>query len=292
MAIKPNPAWRGDPTFLPDVFRAFGVKFREDKNWKLWGMGDFTIIQGVFWHHTGGRDTTAQFIRYNPGLGNALSSQLHVAPDGLHTIVGAGIAYHAGRGSGCGYPTNNANPYSIGIEIQGNGTDPWPKDQLQQVRLATAAILWFLGKRADKNTGTMISHWEYSLRAQGKWDPGRGDGVSGHMMDMDEQRRLVNQIIDEANKYGPPAERKATPQKAATGGELTTKFFKDFITGYFAPQFKTLHDIWTQLRGPEGKGWPQLGKNAKGKNLTLVDAVAAIRQDLARIETKLNEQEA
>lgn len=36
-------------------------------------------------------------------------------------------------------------------------------------------------------------------------------------------------------------------------------------------------DIQTQLRGPAEKGWPQLGQNANGEDLTLVDAVAAIK---------------
>ncbi|AMU74070.1 N-acetylmuramoyl-L-alanine amidase [Mycobacteroides abscessus] len=38
-----------------------------------------------------------------------------------------------------------------------------------------------------------------------------------------------------------------------------------------------IREIWEQLRGPEGKGWPQLGKNAAGENLSLVDAVAALK---------------
>lgn len=40
-----------------------------------------------------------------------------------------------------------------------------------------------------------------------------------------------------------------------------------------------LEDIWTQLRGPGGGGWPQLGANDKGQNLTLVDAIAVQRKD-------------
>ena len=60
-----------------------------------------------------------------------------------------------------------------------------------------------------------------------------------------------------------------------------------FISGYLGPQIDALQDVWTQLRGPKGKGWPQLGQNDKGQNLTLVDAVAALRQDMARIEKKL-----
>lgn len=36
-------------------------------------------------------------------------------------------------------------------------------------------------------------------------------------------------------------------------------------------------DIWDQLRGPNGQGWPQLGQSASGANLTPVDALAAVK---------------
>ena len=70
---------------------------------------------------------------------------------------------------------------------------------------------------------------------------------------------------------------------------LTTKFFTDWISGFFGPQFQALQEIWTQLRGPGGKGWSQLGQNQQGQNLTLVDAVAAIRQQLAQIQADVDE---
>lgn len=85
----------------------------------------------------------------------------------------------------------------------------------------------------------------------------------------------------------------AAPVKAAQHKEedvLTTKFFTDWISGYLGPQIKALQEIWTQLRGPGGKGWAQLGQNEHGQNLTLVDAIAAVRQDLARIEKKIEEK--
>lgn len=43
---------------------------------------------------------------------------------------------------------------------------------------------------------------------------------------------------------------------------------------------RMLREVWEQLRGPNGKGWPQLGKNSKGENLSLVDGVAALRGDV------------
>ncbi|GAA5085465.1 M23 family metallopeptidase [Nocardia iowensis] len=36
--------------------------------------------------------------------------------------------------------------------------------------------------------------------------------------------------------------------------------------------------VWTQLCGPDGRGWPQLGQNAKGQNRSFVDALAQVRQ--------------
>lgn len=43
-----------------------------------------------------------------------------------------------------------------------------------------------------------------------------------------------------------------------------------------ADLYQKVQDIWAQLLGPDGQGWPQLGLNPEGKNLTLVDAVAKL----------------
>lgn len=79
------------------------------------------------------------------------------------------------------------------------------------------------------------------------------------------------------------------PKKEEAHPVLTQKYFTDYTTGYFAPQFKTLREIWEQLRGPRGTGWPQLGTTAHGDNLTLVDAVAAIRHQLVSIQADIDE---
>ncbi|MCM6779044.1 M23 family metallopeptidase [Nocardia sp. CDC159] len=34
--------------------------------------------------------------------------------------------------------------------------------------------------------------------------------------------------------------------------------------------------VWEQLRGPEGRGWPQLGRGARGEDLSFVDALAEV----------------
>ncbi|MBF6483850.1 M15 family metallopeptidase [Nocardia otitidiscaviarum] len=60
--------------------------------------------------------------------------------------------------------------------------------------------------------------------------------------------------------------------------------------GIYAPEVdemtdeerQMLREMWEQLRGPQGQGWPQLGQNADGQNLTLVDAVADLRTRLMK----------
>lgn len=90
------------------------------------------------------------------------------------------------------------------------------------------------------------------------------------------------------NAGDPPA---PAPTTGGSAPVLTTKYFTDFIKGYLGPQIDALQDVWTQLRGPKGQGWVQLGQNDKGQNLTLVDAVAALRYDIALLRRDLNLKE-
>ena len=48
-------------------------------------------------------------------------------------------------------------------------------------------------------------------------------------------------------------------------------------------------DIREQLRGQNDQGWEQLGQNENGQNLTLVDAVAALRHDVAALSRKIDQ---
>ena len=84
---------------------------------------------------------------------------------------------------------------------------------------------------------------------------------------------------------------KPAPEEEPSEEEMN-KLYKQltaFISGFFGPQFDAIQEIWRQLRGPSGNGWEQLGQNEHGQNLTLVDAVAAIRQQLAQIQADVNE---
>lgn len=49
---------------------------------------------------------------------------------------------------------------------------------------------------------------------------------------------------------------------------------------------ETAGELLDQLTGPDGRGWEQLGQNEKGENLTVVDAIAALRKDVAELKAK------
>ncbi|WP_075725712.1 N-acetylmuramoyl-L-alanine amidase [Corynebacterium aquilae] len=163
--MQPTPQHRGDPTFLPQLLRTWGVQVQEFPGWRDRGHGDFGRIMGVVCHHTGGNGTSAEYIARHPQLG--LCAQIHLSRTGVATIVGAGIAWHAGRGSWPGWPTDNANAVSIGIEAQSDGTSPWPQAELDAYVRICAAICWYLGLPAER----VIGHKEWA-KIQGKWDPG------------------------------------------------------------------------------------------------------------------------
>lgn len=73
-------------------------------------------------------------------------------------------------------------------------------------------------------------------------------------------------------------------QASVAGMSVDTNAFRGnideltaLIGGDMTPQqAQQLQDIWDQLHGPNGQGWPQLGHNSKGQNLTPVDALAGL----------------
>ncbi|WP_129721185.1 GH25 family lysozyme [Corynebacterium striatum] len=138
-----------------------------------------------------------------------------------------------------------------------------------------------MGAPAAIYPGNGASQWDYPLGNQkpALWQYGSNAQVAGYNVDINAYRGTRDQL--RALFYG--------GKQHHEGEEMTTKFFTDFLTGYLGPQIKAIQEIWTQLRGPGGKGWEQLGQNAQGQNLTPVDALAAIRQQLAQIQSDLDE---
>lgn len=180
---RPNPGHRGDPLFLVDLLRAFGVEVKEFTGWRTRGHGDFGQIWGVVAHHTAGNNTPASLIAYGHSALWGLLSQIHLDRNGVATITGAGHAYHAGMGSWPGIATNNANAVTIGIEANSDGVTPWPPHMLDVYYRICAAICWYLGHSSLRTIG----HKEWAGE-HGKWDPG---GI-----DMKQFRANVQRYID------------------------------------------------------------------------------------------------
>ncbi len=181
--LQPNPGHRGDPLFLPDLLRAFGVPVKEFDSWRDRGQGDFYQIWGPMVHHTGSNNASPASIAFGHAGLSGLLSQIHLDREGTATVVGAGIAWHAGVGSWSGIQTNNANAVTIGIEANSDGVSPWPPFMLDVYHRICAAICWYLGHSSLRTIG----HKEWA-KVQGKWDPG---GI-----DMNQFRAKVQYYID------------------------------------------------------------------------------------------------
>lgn len=132
--------------------------------------------------------------------------------------------------------------------------------------------------------GDQHHQWDYPLGNQKPaiWQYGSNAQVAGYSVDVNAYRGSREQLRALFTGQQAPSEEPSEEEMNKLYSQITT-----FISGYLGPQIDALQDVWTQLRGPKGKGWPQLGQNDQGQNLTLVDAVAALRQDVARIEKKL-----
>jgi len=180
-----------DPLWLADVLRAEGLKVIEHDGWRDRGHGDFGDIKGLICHHTAGGGVNDWRIVQNgrADLPGPLA-QLVVEKDGTFRVIAAGVCWHAGRGRWPGWPTDNANWHTIGIEAVSRGTAPWDWTdvQLDAYRRGCAAILRHLHLGADR----CVAHREYS--SEGKIDPA---GI-----DMDDFRAEVQTIIDSGSAAG------------------------------------------------------------------------------------------
>ncbi|MGY4098034.1 peptidoglycan recognition protein family protein [Nocardia sp. R16R-3T] len=265
-----------DPTWLPDVLRAAGLQVREYPGWRDRGHGDFGDIWGVVCHHTGSFGESPRGIAEHPDLG--LASQLHLSPEGVYTVCGVGVAWHAGMGSYPGLPTNGANQRTIGIEAanDGGGTpglphrESWPDAQYDAYVRGVGAILDHLGEPASH----AIGHKEWAGAAQGKWDPGA--------IDMNIFRADVARAMD----GGTPTEGDDNMLDALIKNfKGSTLKFRDLF--WWLDKNTSLTK--DQLMGPDEKGWKILGasKIDDQRNNTLVEALAEVRADIAEIRRTL-----
>lgn len=146
-----------------------GVKYNQASGWKSHGRGTMGTVQTVVCHHTAGpksgNSPSLNVVRNGrPGLNGPLA-QLFLARDGTVTLVGAGIANHAGVVRANSY----SNSHAIGIEAENTGlsNDPWPSKQLD----AYAKLCKALCNEFGLSTSRVLGHKEVCSPVGRKPDP-------------------------------------------------------------------------------------------------------------------------
>ncbi|AMS02942.1 lysin A [Gordonia phage MagicMan] len=130
------------------------------------GHGDmWSPLWGLMNHHTGASGNSGPgSIQNHPSLG--LCSQFFLPRKGSLWIVGYGIAWHGGIGSGFGI--RDVNAQLLGMEMDNNGTEGWGSEQYWNCVRINAIVQ----DEARLGKDRSIAHKEWAGKSQGKWDPG------------------------------------------------------------------------------------------------------------------------
>ncbi|MBC3179756.1 N-acetylmuramoyl-L-alanine amidase [Corynebacterium lujinxingii] len=263
------------------------------KNWLTLEPDRVKLMNKHYTKGRGGNKVECVVVHHNAGVlsidqiwqvwqTRAASAHYQVQSDGVigQLVWDRDTAWHAAN--------QYTNQRSIGIEVS-NSAGPnagWPitDTAIREAGRLIAAVCLYYGLGRPVSGDNVRYHREftsttcpYHLAPGGKYNAAL----------IGEAQRFYDEL--KAKKNGTTTGRHA--KKTPAGGSsvmLTAKYFTDFIKGFFGPQIDALQDVWTQLRGPSGGGWPQLGKNKAGQNLTLVDAVAALRHDVADLTRKID----
>lgn len=235
---------------LADIVRNSGLPVVEVPGWQSRSAGTLFDVVAIICHHTAGAasgDYPSLNVVKNgrPDVPGPLA-QLGLGRQGEVYVIAAGRANHAGKGSGQGMPTDQANSHSIGIEAEsiGNGTD-WTSEQ----RSAYPRLCAALAEAYGVSTARIIGHRE--------WAPGRKPDPVG--IDMDQLRREVNAI--RGGSPAPHPEQRAQPIDGETQllvdgkfGPVTAKRLQAFlasrgvyrgaIDGQWGPMSKAALRTW------------------------------------------------
>lgn len=272
-------AWPGDAAVSTRVISKTDGIFDEDWSRRFWEHGSSKSKRAIFIHTTENGDTaTARSVAlWQLGPENNRNGSYH----GL--VDRSGFALRCNSDDQNTYSTGNKGN-QVGLHLSFVAFSSWTREK------------WLSEEKMLRRGAKVVADWcqlhgipvikrdGVELRA-GKW------GIAGH-----DDARIAWGVTDHTDpgknfpwdvflRYVEEATEKDKPK----GGEsVTFKEFTDFIKGYFGPQIDALQDVWTQLRGPSGRGWPQLGRNERGESLTLVDGVAALRRDVAELSKKID----
>ncbi|KOG73558.1 peptidoglycan-binding protein [Streptomyces antibioticus] len=185
MATPPSAS-----TFLA-LLRAEGVKVQEHGDWRDHNRnhkGPWGPVHGVMIHHTVTKGTQRTVEICRDGHTDLPGPLCHgvIAKDGIVHLVGYGRANHAGLGDddvlraviaeekppAANEANTDGNRHFYGFECEnlGDGKDPWPKEQIEAIVRAGAAICRHHGWGAR----SLLRHLDWQ---PGKIDP-RGPGMN------------------------------------------------------------------------------------------------------------------
>ncbi|MDT0342592.1 peptidoglycan recognition protein family protein [Streptomyces litchfieldiae] len=179
---------------LVNALKGEGVRIVEHRSWRTHNrnhVGAWGPVHGVMIHHTVTSGTSSSVELCYNGRSDLPGPLCHgvIAKDGTVYLVGNGRANHAGKGDGDvlsaviaerSLPADNeadtdGNTHFYGFECinLGDNKDPWPKEQVEAIVRASAAICRAHGW-GKEGTTSVIGHLEWQ---PGKIDP-RGPGIS------------------------------------------------------------------------------------------------------------------
>lgn len=162
---------------LVNELRRRGVTVHEWDGWDGRGNQGITQIdpKGAIIHHTGsGYGSAYPLLVYGRDGLRGMLCNFSGNADGSVTVIGSGLAWHAGGGYGPNQGplapyANNRNYYTVGLEIVYPGTSPMTA---QQYRTALVFSRTVADMFAGGNTEYVRGHFEVNGEGwEGKWDP-------------------------------------------------------------------------------------------------------------------------
>lgn len=161
---------------MAEVLRAAGLTVIEQPGWKGRGV-ELTGVDGIIGHHTacgptGDCPSLSVVTNGRPDLAGPLC-QLLLCRSGTFHAIADGKANHAGAGAWPGF-RGNTDVLGIEAENQGNGTDVWPRAQMDAYARGVAAILAHVGLDESR----FCAHYEWATPKGRKVDP-RGPWQDG-----------------------------------------------------------------------------------------------------------------
>jgi hypothetical protein len=227
---------------LVGALKAEGVRIVEHRSWRTHNrnhVGAWGPVHGVMIHHTVTSGTNASVDLCYNGRSDLPGPLCHgvIAKNGTVYLVGHGRANHAGAGDGDVLaavidertlpPDNetdtdgNSRFYGFECVNLGDNKDPWPKEQVDAIVRASAAICRAHGW-GRQGTTSVIGHLEWQ---PGKVDP-RGPGIS-----MSEVRRRVAERLRNPADWNPEEDdmpvSDADVEKIAKAAARQVALYKD-----------------------------------------------------------------